>query len=221
MMAELTRGFASGEGLSMLRLLSSMGVHQRLFPEASAGAARACVAVCAELAVSPDLLTGLLAFVDPDPLSGTPDGRSGRTDAALEGLALFRPSRELKAAFSSAWRLCAVLEASSAGVVDRGQLLLWMREPSWGSAVHLALAAARAGSMDTSVFQSWILERGALTEESLFPTPWIQPQHLAEVGLPKGPRWSKTLETSLRMQLAGELSSAEEAMDWLRRELQD
>jgi tRNA nucleotidyltransferase/poly(A) polymerase len=221
MMAELTRGFASGEGLCMLRMLSSIGVHQRVFPEASANAPGDCVAVCGELADSPDLLMGLLTFVDPDPLGETTDGRMDRTEAALEGLALFRPSRELKAKFASTWRLCAILEASCLGVVEQGQLLLWMRDSCWSSAVDLALAAARARSADTSVLQRWRLEREALSDESLFPNPWIQPQHLAEVGLPKGPRWREALETSLRMQLGGELNSAEEAMAWLQRQLED
>jgi hypothetical protein len=179
------------------------------------------VAVCAELAESPDLLMGLLTFVDPDPLGQTTDGRMDRTETALEGLALFRPSRELKAEFASTWRLCAVLEASCLGVVDRGQLLLWMRDSCWDSAVDLALAAARARSADTSVLQRWSLEREALSDESLFPSPWVQPQHLAEVGLPKGPRWREALEASLRMQLGGELNSAEEAMAWLQRQLED
>lgn len=220
MMAELTRGFTSGEGLAMLRLLSSIGVHQRVFPEASAGAPQGSVVVCGELANAPDLLMGLLVFVDPDPLGSSSADRSDRTELALDALARFRPSRELRGQFASVWSLCARLEASSAGDVDRGQLLLWMREPGWHSAVELALAAARARSADISVLQSWALEREAVTDETLFPTPWIQPQQLAEAGLAKGPRWGSVLEESLRMQLGGDLKSAADARAWLQRQLE-
>jgi len=220
MMVEFSRAFSEGSGLVMLRLLSELGVHEHLFPAAQPGASKACVAACNELKDPPSLVMGLLLFMDPDPLDVSSSGRAERSDQALESLARFRPSRDLKAEFLSAWRLCAALEQAAHAPPDRGQLLLWMREPAWDTACALGVALRSAQGSDPGLLLEWDEERSGLSDEDLFPAPWIGPAQLAECGLPKGPRWGEVLSQALRLQLSGELSSASDAMAWLRAELE-
>ncbi|MBJ01654.1 MAG: hypothetical protein CMK00_02145 [Planctomycetes bacterium] len=219
MLAELSRGFSSKSGGVMLEHLSRLGVHRRLFPSANLTAQEACVSVCRELSSPPGLLMGLLLFTDPDPLASGGASRAERAGDALDALALFRPSRELRASFMAAWRLCGSLEVALADPPERGELRLLMREPAWDAASDLAIAASRAASLDSALIQAWREDRSGISDEELFPSPLIGPEQLEEVGLPRGPAWGEAIAEGLRRQLGGELKSAEEAMSWLRRRL--
>ncbi len=215
-MAELERGLSSGRGEVMIDHLCRLGVHRRLFPSASPQASEACLAVCRELERPLDLLLGLIIFVDPDPLSSRGEGRGNRSAEALDALGVLRPSRAIKADFTAVWRLAGSLEMAAGELPLRGDLLLWMREPSWGVACELAIASLRASSKSADSVSGWRDEQASLSPSELFPEPWIGPDQLNEVGLAKGPQWSLAMAEGLRMQLGGELESAEDAMRWLR-----
>jgi len=216
MLMEFERGFASGGGKVMLGYLSDIGVPSYLFPDSDPTASQACVSIGAKHTGPLGLLSGLLLFLDPDPIGARGQARKLRSEAALSGLSLFRPSRELKRQFIGAWELCSLLEDHSDGDVGTGQVRLWMRDPSWAVSCELAIASRATAGKETGALSAWADERSGLSESELFPTPWIQAPQLSESGIPQGPRWGEILDEALLLQLGGELPDIEAAREWLR-----
>ena len=59
-------------------------------------------------------------------------------------------------------------------------------------------------------------ERVGLSETQLHPAPLLSSADLAELGVPRGPRWGELLRACEELQLAAELSDREAALEWVR-----
>lgn len=213
--AELERGFASDRGAFMLQLLAEIGVGDELFPGCDAGAGARGAALCKMWPGHPELLGGLLLFVDPDPGGAHQGDRSVRGARASLALEALKPPRQLKRAWSESWRLAGELESAGAESVDLGALRLWMREEAWETASALALLCLGAESQPGERIAKWREDRADLSHDELFPEPWIDAAALRNAGISPGEIYGVLLAQALRMQLAGEFSSRDDALEWL------
>ena len=219
-LAELGRGLTCERGDVMLELLSDLGVHARLYPEAIASAGSDSVTIARSLPRPLGLIPGLLLFVDPDPLDHGSAGRRARTELVLAGLEALKPSKELRMKATSIWGLCCELEACCGDGAAGGQVRRWMQEDAWECASALAVACARARGEDPLGLEQWREARAAMTEDELFPDPWVDADLLRESGCPPGPRWRELMDAGLLKQLGGDWDARSDAEAWLRQQLE-
>ena len=217
--AELERGFASGRGASMLRWLGEIEVVEELYPGFTSGAGARGAALCREWPGEPGLLEGLLLFLDPDPGGGSLGERTARSKLATSSLDSLKVPRGITRSWTACWRLAGELESAAERSVERGDLRLWMREDSWETASALALLTVEAESERGLCIRAWREERQSLSEEELFPVPWIEAATLSEAGVEPGAIYGELLATALRMQLSGEFADKDAAMSWLHQQI--
>lgn len=216
--AELERGFDSGRGASMLHWLGEIGVAEELYLGCRPGAGASAAKLCAAWPQQPGLLEGLLLFLDPDPGGSELGSRALRAEHAFSSLESLRLPRHLKRSWTSSWRLAGELEEAAGHKPGLGALRLWMRDDFWETASALAQLSVGLESERGDRIGGWREERGRLERGELFPDPWVDASALKEVGIKPGAIYGELIAQGLRMQLAGELSSRADALDWLTRQ---
>ena len=141
-----------------------------------------------------------------------------RTESAAGVLDRLHPSNELKREIVE---LRAAHEQLSrharAGHIERSALVRLVRQRAWNDALRLACATAAADSAERAALEDFRRTADALDESELRPRPWLASRDLAEVGVPRGPRWRELLLEAETLQLNGVLASREKALEWLRR----
>ncbi len=215
LLAELERGFGCGGGDVMLHWLAELGVGRELYPESDDEATTRAAALFASWPEHAGLLEGLLLFLDPSPAGGGSVARRERSESALCGLDMLRPPRQLKKAWSSAWRLAEEIESADLNSLELGDLRLWMREEHWGPASALAMLTASTDSELGAHIASWRAEREELSHDELFPAPWIGAAELRKAGFEPGAIYGELIHQGLRLQLGGVFSSKQDALAWL------
>ena len=203
----------------MLRWLGELEVAEDLYPGFTTGAGARGAALCKEWPGEPGLIPGLLLFLDPDPGGESLGPRNLRTELASDALDSLKASRGITRSWAACWRLAGELESAAGRSVELGDLRLWMREESWETASALALLSADAESARGLCIRGWREERRSLSEEELFPVPWIEAGTLRDAGIKPGAIYGELLATALRMQLAGEFTGKDDAMSWLHQQI--
>ena len=215
LLTELERGFGCGAGDVMLHWLAELGVGPELYPDSDDDATARAAALFAAWPEQAGLLEGLLLLLDPSPAGGGSVARRERWESALRGLDKLRPPRQLKKAWSSAWRLAEEIESADLSSLELGELRLWMREEHWGPASALTMLSANTDSVLGAQVASWRAEREELSRDELFPAPWIGAAELGEAGFEPGAIYGELIRQGLRLQLGGVFSSKQDALAWL------
>ena len=217
LLAELERGFASGRGAVMLRMLAEIGVGRELYPDSADGATALSADFFSVWPESAGLLEGLLLFLDPDP-SGASAPREQRLEAALQALDGLRPPRQLKRSWSASWRLAAEIESTRTDELALGDLRLWMREEHWATASALAMLTVGDSTGHAARIAAWRHERASLSHDELFPSPWIGADELKQAGFEPGAIYGQLMGEALKLQLGGAWTGRQEALAWLGRQ---
>jgi tRNA nucleotidyltransferase/poly(A) polymerase len=217
-LAELARMAAGPAPGRALALLLETGVLARALPHLAglaSGAGEATleerVAAVAWLGARPGVrrfLATLFRMRSP--------GAAEQARAALQDL---RVARALGDSIARVWELERELAACLAGLAGgRLRRSRWVR---LGRAEEfedaLALWRAWHGGAEPEALTELLGRMANLTPEARSPAPLLRSEDLARAGIPRGPRWSQLLREAEDLQLDGELSTPEEARDWLER----
>jgi|TARA_B110000495_G_C23031428_1_gene614411 tRNA nucleotidyltransferase (CCA-adding enzyme) len=201
--AEMRRVLVSVRAFEGLRYLVTSGIHRVVLPEI--------------VDLDWDRLNRLLVQTDP---------RSFPLALACIGVAI-PDSHEGLLAIDRRWRLSSeeLRQASTAvqnwEVLIRASALPWsavqpklvLRDTSFIVALAEAVAAADGISTDGLELAKRALEWPA---EQLDPAPLLTGSDLKELGFQPGPQFSKLLTSLRESQLDGELTTREQAVEWLR-----
>lgn len=184
-----------------------------------------------------DLLVGLAVLCHdlgkPATTRQEDDGRitSKRHESSSEELCrvfLARMTRDRELLFTVPRLVAAHLAPSQLhrdGAGDAAIRRLARRVPSIELLIRVA-AADHAGRppLPPKPFEAgdWLRERArALLVDRAAPVPLLQGRHLVELGLLPGSHFGPLLDACYEAQLAGDVSTQEEAVDWARRRVEE
>ena len=92
----------------------------------------------------------------------------------------------------------------------------FLREEGIEELLELTRIDALSSNGDLRSYQFCIERRAALAEEEMRPLPLIRGDDLIALGLTPGPLFSEILRRVEDRQLGGELSSREQALEWVK-----
>ena len=196
---ELERIFTRPGHARALGLLAQAGLVGELFPGCALDPER--LAAFERLPAAPGLECGLALFFQGEPAEGL---------RRLDGL---RVSRETRQRVLDAW--ACLEELRGLDRARRSQRVRLERRPGF----EIACLVAAARGAERALLDELAAEKRALGPTGLAPAPWLRSQDLEAAAVPKGPRWGALLEAAETAQLDGRITSALEALAWLRAQL--
>src|SRR5262245_41466697 len=104
-----------------------------------------------------------------------------------------------------------------AAAMRRSTLRRFLAEEGIDELLELARIDALASHGDLSAYQSCVDAKARLSEEPLRPPPLLRGGDLLALGYPRGPLYTEILHAVEEKQLEGELTSRDEALDWVQR----
>jgi poly(A) polymerase len=134
---------------------------------------------------------------------------------AVEICQRLRTSREV-------WERTAYLVRSHLRLVHapqmrRSTLRRFLAEDGIGELLELARLDAMASHKDLRCYEFCRARLAELETEGVKPEPLVRGRDLIDLGYPRGPLYGEILREAETRQLEGELTSREEALDWVRR----
>jgi tRNA nucleotidyltransferase/poly(A) polymerase len=166
------------------------------------------LAALAHLPAPPGQVLGLAWL-----LESTPEAPEGDLVGDLEVADTLRPSRDLRRSLERAWTVRRGLPVAAGGAT-RSRLL---RDPGWRPGCELALAWTLARGLDAATLEAQRAWRAQAKESELFPPQLVKAAELLDRGVPRGPQLGSLLRDLEDAQLDGEITSRDDALDWLAR----